>query len=72
MVDSSATESWHESVHRIEDAPSGLAYVMRQHDALFYKERGSVYVIDVPKRTRSGNVIIAYARNGSSVKKRSN
>ncbi len=54
MSDTSVTESWHESVHRIEEALSGLAYAMRQHDAVFYKERGSVYVIDVPKRTRSG------------------
>ena len=43
-----------ETVRRIEDAPSGLAYVMQKHDAVFYFERGGEYIIDVPRRTRSG------------------
>jgi len=38
----------------VEEAPLGLAYVMRKHDAVFYRERGDAYIIDVPKRTRSG------------------
>jgi hypothetical protein len=43
-----------ETVHRIEDAPSGLQYVMRRHGSVFYRERGSRYLLDVPKRTRTG------------------
>lgn len=43
-----------EVVHRIEEASSGLAYVMRKHDAVFYWESGGQYILDVPRRTRSG------------------
>jgi hypothetical protein len=48
------SENRDEVVRRIEDAPSGLAYVMRKHDAVFYRESGSEYIIDVPRRSRSG------------------
>jgi hypothetical protein len=43
-----------EKIQRVEDAPLGLAYVLRKHDSLFYVERGSKYLIDVPRRTKAG------------------
>ena len=43
-----------EAVRRIEDAPSGLANVMRKHGAVFYREGRDKYIIDVPKRTKRG------------------
>lgn len=43
-----------ERPRRIEDAPSGLAYVMRRHGAVFYHERGGEYIIHVPRRTGGG------------------
>jgi len=39
-----------EKVCRIEDAPSGLAYIMRKHGAVFYSEQVSHYLIHIPSQ----------------------